>query len=980
MGLPLLPSPDIRDSCFQQKESIDQKMSHTQFACSLQNALGYGNPVDYEIEVLCRKGLLDEAFSRLDGLSKPTSHGTLILFLKACARLGSLPHTRQMHHYFLRNEVSLQGSLGEQLVSTLAKCGSFQEAYSLLDKLPSRTSLSWSSLISALVDHGNPKEALSVYARMLKDGVATTSHTFATLFRACGLIPDPQMGRELHEIARIRGVTSTVFIGNVLISMYKKFGNVLDAENVFSEMPKRDHISWNSMFSAYLDHGKEDKALLLYRQMQMEGWHPNPQSCVLALQACGLLADKDETNQSFLKYDMCKYLNMVHALHSDAKRFNFDTHPFVGTTLVTMYGKYGTILEAEHVASNMTDQDVVSWTAMFSAYGHQGQGTKALQLYKKMLEEGMDPDSRAFAIALQACEAVVQEDTDSTFVSLQIVRALHRDAWSKGMGSDPILGSSLVTLYKKCGTIEGAELVFSDLPNHDITVWTAMVSAYLDDGQGEKAIRVYRQMLAEGIRPDSQAFATALQACSMLLQEEHDQLSTHYIQMRSLHIVQGLHVDACRGGHASDRFVSNMLIGTYSKCGALAEAENVFTTIVHPDAMLWFRMLTAYLDQCKGERALQLFKFMQESGTHPNTQTFLVAVQACSLLALNEETAIMEGRFVKVRSLELGEALLVDAKRDTFDSDVFVASALVNLLGKCGNIEEAENVCTALSKPDVVLWTAMVSAYVEQGQGEKVLEVYRQMQSDCPLPLDEVIIICILQACGKIGNLEVVQHLHFVIGFSGLTVGGFLSSALAYAYGSCARIEDIQATFDVLIEPDLVTSNACIAGYAGEGNLIACEQMAQEMHLIGCQPDEVTFVSLLSACSHVGLVYRGLEFVECLRADYQLILDLKHYSTLLDLLGRAGDFNRLENLLQNIHLEADLAGLLCLLGACRIHGNVTLARKAFDIVLDMQSDEAAPYLLMSKIYAEAGMHDLAQEVESLRPQFFKDRVAWQELD
>ncbi|MCO5599480.1 hypothetical protein L7F22_053584 [Adiantum nelumboides] len=941
----------------------------------------HGNLVDQEIEDLCRKGMLDVAFGRLNEVPEPPCHDTLVFFLKACTRLGSLSHVKHIHALLLRHQVPLQGSLGEHLVSTLAKCGSLNEACALLDSLPGRTSLSWSALISSLVENGHPQEALNMYARMLKDGVKATGHMFVNLFKACGNIPNPEQGRKLHAVARLRGSTSNVFVGNVLINMYKKFNSIAEVEEVFGEMSQRDHVSWNSMLSAYLSQGEGEKVLLLYRQMRKESWCPNPQTCLLTLQACSSLTEKDEANSFKWKHDRHKYLSIVHALHSEAKRLGFDMHAYVSTTLVTTYGKCGTIDEAEHVSSSIPVKDLVSWTAMFSAYGHQGQGTKALQLYKKMLEEGMDPDSRAFAIALQACKTLAQEDTSNKQMALEIVQALHGDVWNKGFASDLVLGSLLVILYSKCGTIKDAEDIFCKLPHRDLTVWTSVVSAYVDEGQGEKAIRLFRQMLAEGIRPDSQLYATVLQACGILAQEEEAcQVGARSLKKRVFHISSGLHVDAQRRGLTSDSFVSNMLIRAYSKCGAISEAEYVFTGVPKPDEMSWLKMLTAYLEWGRGESTLLLFKLMQERGTHPNTHTFLVAVQACGLLALEEETIVIEGRFMKMRALEYGLALHADARKEGYCSDVFVATALINLFGKCGSIEDAEDICADLSKSDVVLWTAMLSAYTEQGQGEKALDFYKQMQRDSLLDLDDVIIVCVLQACGQVGGLEIARHLHLAICFSGICVGGFLGSVLAYVYGSCASIGDLQAIFDELVELDLVTLNACIAGHAGEGNLSACEQMAYEMQLVGCMPDEITFLSLLSACSHVGLIYRGLEFVESLSRDHHLALDQKHYGTLMDLLGRAGDFGRIKSLLPTVQFQADSASWLCLLGACRIHGNVKLARQAFNAAVSMQPNESAPYILMSGIYLEAGMQDLAEEVDKLRSHGFNDSVGWQELN
>lgn len=224
----------------------------------------------------------------------------------------------------------------------------------------------------------------------------------------------------------------------------------------------------------------------------------------------------------------------------------------------------------------------------------------------------------------------------------------------------------------------------------------------------------------------------------------------------------------------------------------------------------------SYLNECKKQ-------------AHTQVHRPFFAIQACGILATNEETIVVEGRFTKNMSLKVGQALLADVEKEGFHTDIFVATALVNLLGKSGSIEDAENVCASLSEPDVVLWTAMLSAYIEQGQGEKALTLYMQMQTDCLLTLDDVIVVCVLQACGKTGSLEIARHLHFAIGFASHNLSCFLASALAYAYGSCASTGDVQAIFDGLSEPDLITWNACIAGYAGEGNLLASQRMAQEM-------------------------------------------------------------------------------------------------------------------------------------------------------
>ena len=253
------------------------------------------------------------------------------------------------------------------------------------------------------------------------------------------------------------------------------------------------------------------------------------------------------------------------------------------------------------------------------------------------------------------------------------------------------------------------------------------------------------------------------------------------------------------------------------------------------------------------------------------------------------------------------------------------------------------------------------------------------MRNDGIFVLDDITLVCVLQACAKTGNLELSRELHFTATFSSYSLSCYLASAVVYAYGSCASSMDVKPILDGLIEPDLVTWNACVASYAGEGNLIISLQMAQEMQLSGSNPDEVTFVSLISASSHAGLIYQGLEFFESMSRDYFVTPDLKHYGTILDLLGRAGDFQKLQCVVSILPSQTDLATWLCLLGACRIHGNVELAKLAFDSAVRLQPKEAAPYILMSKIYIDSGLPHLAEEVDKLRPQGCKE-TSWLESD
>jgi pentatricopeptide repeat protein len=914
--------------------------------------------------------------------------------------------------------------IGEHLVLALARSGSPQDALSVHFRLSSRTQLSWKALISCLIDRGLCRDALLLFGKMtMEDGVRADAFALSSFIRACGTISDLGKGRELHAHARSAGLCSDAFVGNTLITMYRKCGSFGEAEEVFAELPTRDAVSWNSMISAYV-HGEDaEKALLLYRQMREEcGDAPNQQSLVMALRACGMLASRDEGNVvtwrccragNVVTWRCCrtKYLEIVRGLHVEARRNGFDSHPVVGTTILMMYGKCGTIDEAELVAAGLADHDLVSLTAMLSAYAHQNRGERALQLYRRMLLDGFDPDSKAFAVALQACGSlsppkeekdelgIDDNDDDRSLMvvaSFAIAKALHGDAWRKGYGDDAALGSILVSIYGKCGGIAEAEGVFRALAHRDCTTWTSLMSAYIDQGRAQRVVLLYRQMRSEGVEPDHQTVATVLQACGIIAEDEEaariasDSSPPRSIKAQSTFDVgRALHADARSRGFLQNSFVSNALVSLYAKCGAIREAENVFASAeMLSDAALWVRMLSAYMELGQAEKALQFFAAMHsECNRDANPHAFLVAVQACGVLAQREGAIAMEGRSVKPMGLEIGRALLADARRRELHLDAHLATAFVNLLGKCGSIEDAEMICEGLPmEPDVVLLTALLSVYVEQGQGEKALELYGQLRHGGMHVLDDITLVCVLQACARTGSFELSRELHFAATCASKNaLSCYLASALAYAYGSCACSTDTESILGGLIEPDLVTWNACVASYAGEGNLRASLRIAAQMQLAGSDPDEVTFVSLISASSHAGLVDEGLFlFFGAMSEDHGLNPDLKHYGTLLDLLGRAGDFAKLRCVVRRMMMvspsQADQATWLCLLGACRIHGNLEIAQQAFESAVKLQPKESAPYILMSRIYLDSGLPQLAEEVHSRRPQGSIIDTSWLDMD
>ena len=243
----------------------------------------------------------------------------------------------------------------------------------------------------------------------------------------------------------------------------------------------------------------------------------------------------------------------------------------------------------------------------------------------------------------------------------------------------------------------------------------------------------------------------------------------------------------------------------------------------------------------------------------------------------------------------------------------------------------------------------MLSAYCEQGQGEKAVKLYGRMHKE-QITLYLNSIISLLKSCSSAGSLETCAQLHFHIVSAGCDQISSVIATVIHAYGSCSCMEEAEACLSDLPKPDIVSWNACISGYAGGGNFLASVSMFETLILGGFKPTESTFSSVLSVCSQTGLVISAFYCFESMLRIFGIPPESKHYGSLLDLLGRAGDFKRIRMLLEQTHIQVDVITWLSLLGACQTHGNLALAKWVYDYVIKLHPDQANAYVLMSNMY------------------------------
>ncbi|MCO5603972.1 hypothetical protein L7F22_058129 [Adiantum nelumboides] len=920
----------------------------------------------FHIDALCRKGEIDKALDfalhHMPMCSNTTDYNKVCLsLLKACHKARSFPHVKTLYdHLTLHRQSDVIESLKIDLVITLAKCGALNDAHQLLLSMPHRTVHAWTALIAGYSEHGQGQVALRLYSLMVGEGIKPDEYTYVALFKACGSIPDLEKGLHFHTLARREGFSSFTFVGNTLIGMYGKCGSVEEAENIFYCVIEHDIVSWNAMLSVFVESHHGEKTMRLYRQLVEEGnVSPNIRTVLCVVQACSILARSDEKNTTTL-------VEIALALHADARKKGFVSDVYIGSALQSMYGKFGMVREAEKVFAGMSCRNVVTWNAMLSAYVEGGEGNKALQLYNCMLDKGESPNHQTFAIALQACsvlteneEAFAVEAQTIKVIPLKIGQALHQDASkTKGFSSNSFLLNALVSMYGRCGSLADAETVFKSSLSFGVVAYNAMLSAYVVLGQGDRALKLYRQAQEERAQLDNFTFVIALQACGTLAESEGSFfVKGEAVRVVALEVGRALHADAKRNGFLSHTFFENTLISMYGKCGSITYAASVFNQCTDRNTVTWNAMLSVYVDQNEGGKALQLYRQMHMEGQSPNKLTYVLVLQACGALAESQDD------FVQEAPLEISKTLHALVKEKGFIADVYVGCTLISMYGKCGTLKAAEAIFDEMSAYHVVPWNALLSAHIEQDQGDKVLDLYRDMQA-IYVTATNITLMCVLQACGSTGCLEISRQVHFSVLCSGCDNCPIMVNTVVFAYRSCASIADALEVFGGLPRPPAVSWNACIAGYAHEGNCDASVHFFERMQLAGDKPDEVTSLSLLTAYSHAGLVDEGFEYFESLCRVHGITPDVKHYSILIDLIGRAGKLKVVDNMIQRMPVRANYSIWLSVLGACRTHGDVRLGKLAFDNAVQLHPMGTSQYILLINIYADAGLHEQAKELES----------------
>lgn len=434
---------------------------------------------------------------------------------------------------------------------------------------------------------------------------------------------------------------------------------------------------------------------------------------------------------------------------------------------------------------------------------------------------------------------------------------------------------------------------------------------------------LYREMLVKGVVPDRYTVPYVLKACSHL---------------RAIREGQQVHAYCIKMSRDANVYVVNTLLRLYAVCGMLGSVEKLFDRWPQRDLVSWTTLIQAYLRMGHPREAIETFFSMCITDLRPDNMLFVVVLSACS----------------KLGDLNLGRKIheYMDHHKVNVDSDVFLGNALVDMYLKCGGTDVARQVFNEMPVKNVVSWNSMISGLAQQGQYKEALDVFGQMQS-VGLKPDDVTLVAVLNSCANLGMLELGKWVHAYVDKNHIRADGFIGNALVDMYAKGGTVDQALRVFQAMKCKDVYSYTAIIVGLAMHGEVERALDLFSEMSSMGIKPDEVTFVGVLSACSHAGLVEEGQRYFEAMSQVYNLEPQTEHYGCMVDLLGRAGLISEAQEFIQNMPIVPDAFVWGALLGSCKIHAKVELGESVMKKLLEVEPHKDGAYTLMSNMYSSA---------------------------
>ncbi|KAE8686182.1 UDP-glycosyltransferase 91C1-like [Hibiscus syriacus] len=420
--------------------------------------------------------------------------------LQECIERNSFSGTRDLHSHIIKTGTHRDVFVMTFLVNVYAKCGAMENARKVFDSLPRRNVVAWTTLMTGYVHDDQPDVAITVFQEMLEFGSFPTNYTLGIALNACSAIDSLELGKQIHAYSIKYHIDHDTSVGNSLCSLYSKCASLDSAIKAFLTVEEKNVITWTAVISACGDNSKAAKGLRVI-EMLADNVEPNEFTftSVLSIMCCTMLS-----------------LSFGAQVHCLSIKLGYETHLRIKNSIMYLYLRCGWFVEALRLFNGMEDMSLVTMNSIIAGYGEimelakdylsaYHNGMEALNIFSKLNNSGFKPDLYTFSSILTIC---------SKMFALEQGEQIHAQTLKTGYLSDMIVGTALVNMYNKCGSIERASKSFWEMSAKTLISWTSMIAAFAQNGQTQQALQLFDDMRLIGVRPNQVTFVGVFSACA----------------------------------------------------------------------------------------------------------------------------------------------------------------------------------------------------------------------------------------------------------------------------------------------------------------------------------------------------------------------------------------------------------------------------------------------------------------------------------
>ncbi|MQM10239.1 hypothetical protein Taro_043129 [Colocasia esculenta] len=670
--------------------------------------------------------------------------------------------------------------------------------------------------------------------------------------------------------------------------------------------------------------------------------------------------------------------------HARLIKLGLDADPVTTTCLLRSYAAApspDSLLCARRLFDQAPSKDAVLWTAIVSAYARSSRPAEALRLLSQMhrrhrLHGGPAPNHYTYASAARAAGAAADQ---------RLAAALHGQVLKGGFQSNVVVGTSIVDMYWKCGDTISARKLFDAMPARNLVTWNSMIAGYTTECMGSWALTLFHEMkCGEFEEIDEFTIASVLTACA-----------------GTGDLTAGMQVHSCsiKTGYGEDIAILSSLANMYFRCQEVKMAERVMEG-TELESVSKFVMIKGY---AFNGRYLELMRIITGRNfveiAQRDSSAIVSVLAACASLSW-----LRIGR--QVHSLIVTLGCYQNRPCATEFDDVVIGSALIDMYCRCSSIGDAQRIFDDLVEKDishwnamtagylrnhlleeasqlfnkmpvrnVISWTAMITGYVQHGLPQEGLKFLANMYSGSgPVRGNLFTFVAGLNACSYLAALDLGKQIHgqAVRAMPKLELDNstVVETALLDMYSKSGNLSYARKIFDRMRKRNVVSWSSMITSYAIHGMGVHAIEVFEEMLRTGFEPNEVTFVAVLNACSHCGLVEKGIHCFKLMTEEYGIVPRGDHYTCMVDMLGRAGKLaeawsyaEKIKDAEKSCNKDNDANNVRhdnmwdALLGNCSLHGNLEIGSKVACKILENNPNISVAYIAISNIYADAEMWD-----------------------